>query len=290
MSRLRDKIAVVTGGCSGIGLGTVERFIEEGARVMIADIAVDAGRALAARFGDAAAFHRCDVTQEAQIRVLMDAAVERFGALDVVCNNAGAGGTAATIEEMTGDEWDRTQALLLRSVALGIRYAVPHLKARGGGAIVNTASIAGTQAGAAAVAYSVAKAGVIHLTRVAAAELARDGIRVNAICPGLILTNIFTTADRVPAAAASHVKQQMAQTASDAQPIARPGLPRDAANVIVFLASDEAAFVTGEHVMVDGGLSVGPRHSWDPALRAQRRRDRQEQIEEALRTVDPNKG
>jgi NAD(P)-dependent dehydrogenase (short-subunit alcohol dehydrogenase family) len=272
MDRLKGKVAVITGGCSGIGLGTVERFVAEGARVMVGDIDDAAGARLEARFDGVVAYQACDVMQETQIEALMAAAVARFGALDILFNNAGAGGSPNRIEDMTGEAWDRSQDLLLRSVALGIRYAIPHMKARGGGAIVNTASIAGMQAGAGPIAYSVAKAGVIHLTRVAAAELARDGIRVNAICPGLILTKIFTPLEVMPAGLATMIQQSMAQTAPDAQPIAKPGLPLDIANAALFFASDESAFVTGVHMLVDGGMYVGPRNSWDPEMRAERLR------------------
>ena len=271
MDRLKNKVAVITGGCSGIGLGTVERFVAEGAHVMVGDIDDAAGAALEARFDGKVAYQHCNVMEETQIEALMAAAVARFGGLDIVFNNAGAGGTPARIDEMTGEGWDRTQSLLLRSVALGIRYAVPHMKARGGGAIVNTASIAGVQSGAAPIAYSVAKAGVIHLTRIAGAELARSGIRVNAVCPGLILTNIFTAnPERVPPAAAPAVKAAMAKGAPHAQPIAKAGLPEDIANAVLFFASDDSAFVTGEHLLVDGGAFIGPRHVWDPAAQAER--------------------
>lgn len=269
--RLKDKVAVVTGGCSGIGLGTVELFVAEGAQVMVGDINDADGAALQARFGGRVAYQHCDVTDAAQIEALMAAAAARFGGLDIVFNNAGAGGTPAPIAEMTPEGWDRTQNLLLRSVALGIRYAVPHLLARGGGAIVNTASIAGVQSGAAPIAYSVAKAGVIHLTRIAGAELARSGIRVNAVCPGLILTNIFTAnPERVPPAAVPLVKAAMAKGAPDAQPIAKAGLPEDIARAVLFFASDDSAFVTGEHLLVDGGAFIGPRHVWDAAAQAER--------------------
>ena len=271
MDRLKNKVAVITGGCSGIGLGTVERFVAEGARVMVGDIDDQAGAALEARFDGKVAYQHCNVMEETQIEALMAAAVARFGGLDIVFNNAGAGGTPARIDEMTGEGWDRTQSLLLRSVALGIRYAVPHMKARGGGTIVNTASIAGVQSGAAPIAYSVAKAGVIHLTRIAGAELARSGIRVNAVCPGLILTNIFTAnPERVPPAAAPAVKAAMAKGAPNAQPINKAGLPEDIANAVLFFASDDSAFVTGEHLLVDGGAFIGPRHVWDTAAQAER--------------------
>ncbi len=272
MGRLQNKIAVITGGCSGIGLATAERFVAEGAQVVIGDIDDAAGAALAARYDGNLAYQSCDVTDERQIEALMAFAVSRFGGLDILFNNAGAGGSPNRLEDMTGEAWDRSQDLLLRSVALGMRYALPHMKAHGGGAIVNTASIAGMQAGAGPIAYSVAKAGVIHLTRVAAAELARDGVRVNAICPGLILTNIFTPAESVPAGLADIIKANMAQTASEAQPIAKPGLPADIANAALFFASDESAFVTGVHMLVDGGMFTGPRNAWDPELRAERMR------------------
>ena len=272
MGRLQNKTAVITGGCSGIGLATAERFVAEGAQVVIGDIDDAAGAALAARYDGNLAYQSCDVTDERQIEALMAFAVTRFGGLDILFNNAGAGGSPNRLEDMTGEAWDHSQDLLLRSVALGMRYALPHMKARGGGAIVNTASIAGMQAGAGPIAYSVAKAGVIHLTRVAAAELARDGVRVNAICPGLILTNIFTPAESVPAGLADIIKANMAQTASEAQPIAKPGLPADIANAALFFASDESAFVTGVHMLVDGGMFTGPRNAWDPELRAERMR------------------
>ena len=151
MPRLDNKIAVITGGCSGIGLATVELFVAEGARVIVADIQDSRGESLARRLGEAVRYQHCDVTDEAQIAATMQAAVDAFGGLDIVFNNAGAGGTRATIEEMTGEDWDRTQALLLRSVALGMRHAVPHMKARGGGAIVNTSSVSALEAGAAPI-------------------------------------------------------------------------------------------------------------------------------------------
>jgi NAD(P)-dependent dehydrogenase (short-subunit alcohol dehydrogenase family) len=278
MDRLKGKVAVITGGCSGIGLGTVERFVAEGARVMVGDIDEASGRAVEARFAGEVAFRRCDVTHEGDIAALMDAAAGRFGGLDVVFNNAGAGGARETLSEMTGEAWDRTHALLLRSVALGMRYAIPHLKrrGRGGGSIINTASIAGMQAGAGPIAYSTMKAAVIHLTRLAAAELGRDRIRVNAICPGLILTNIFTPG--VPMGFAEMVKAEMRQTAPEAQPIPKAGEPADIASAALFFASDESEFVTGVHMLVDGGMFTGPRQAWDPELRDARVRERQERL------------
>ena len=263
MARLDNKVAVITGGCSGIGLATVELFVAEGARVLIADIQDERGQALAARLGDAARYQHCDVTNEAQIAATMQAAMDGFGALDIVFNNAGAGGARETIEEMTGELWDRTQALLLRSVALGMRYAVPHMKGRGG-AIVNTSSVSALEAGAAPIAYSAAKAAVLHLSKLAAAELARYGIRVNAICPGFILTDIFTSSLGMSDNAAAQANAGLRALSPHAQPLAMPGSPEHIAQACLYLASDAAAFVTGTHLVVDGGLTIGPRSSWDP--------------------------
>ena len=263
MPALNDKVAVITGGCSGIGLATVELFVAEGARVVIADIQDERGTALADRFGDRAIYRHCDVMQEGQIAALMQAASDRFGALDILFNNAGAGGARETIEEMTGELWDRTHALLLRSVALGMRYAVPFMKQRGG-AIVNTSSISALEAGAAPIAYSAAKAGVLHLSRLAAAELSRYGIRVNALCPGFILTDIFVSGLGLTANAAAHANASLAAVSPHAQPLAIPGSPHHVAQACLYLASDASAFVTGTHIVVDGGITVGPRSAWVP--------------------------
>lgn len=275
MDRLKDKVAVITGGCSGIGRGTVEKFVAEGAKVLVGDIDDVVGRELESQFGPQVVYQHCDVLQEDQIKALMDGAVERWGQLDVVFNNAGAGGSGLPIAEIDGAGWDFTQQLLLRSVALGIRYAVPHMKARGKGSIINTASIAGLEAGRGPIAYSVMKAAVIHLSRLSAAELGRDGIRVNAICPGLILTNIFTPPGYVPDGLAREIKESMAQRAPDSQPIGKAGVPEDTANAVLFFASDESAFVTGVHMLVDGGMYTGPRHAWDPEMRAERAAERE---------------
>ena len=268
MGRLEGKVAVVTGGCSGIGLATVERFVAEGARVLVADIQDAAGADAVRRFGASVHYQHCDVTREGDIAAAMDAAAATFGGLDIVFNNAGAGGARLPIEEMTGEAWDATQALLLRSVALGIRYAVPHLRARGGGAIINTASIAGLEAGWSPIAYAVAKAVVIQLTRVAAAELARYQVRVNAICPGYILTNIFNSGTENPPDVAGRIDAALHQVAPNVQPMRIAGDPRHIADACVFLASEEAAFVNGIYLVVDGGLTIGPRHAWDPETKS----------------------
>lgn len=261
--RFEGKRAVITGAASGIGRATALRLADEGATVLIGDIDVAGGEALADGSGGRIAFQSTDVTVPAQIEALMCTA-GHSGGFDILINNAGAGGARATIDAIEADDWDRTQALLLRSVAIGMRYAAPLLAQRGGGAIVNISSISALASGYAPIAYSTAKAGVMHLSRVAAAELAKDNIRVNAVLPGFIVTNIFTSSVGVPAEQVEVVKGAIGAGAARAQPIARAGRPEDIAAAVAFLASDDAAFITGTHLLVDGGMFVGTRASWDP--------------------------
>ena len=262
--RLDGKVAVITGACSGIGLATLALFIEEGARVLAADVQVDAGQALVQRFPGVLRFASCDVTQPAQIRAAIDGAAEAFGGLDILFSNAGAGGTMAGVENWDEAGWDNTHALLLRSVAAGTSFAVPHLKRRGGGAIINTSSISALQAGFAPLAYAVAKAGVLHYTRLAAAELSAHRIRINAIVPGFIATNIFSGMMNLGLEQKAQLVQQIADRSGSANPIGRSGRPLDIAEAALFLASDAAGFITGTHLTVDGGITIGPRHAWDP--------------------------
>ena len=277
MDRLKDKIAVITGAASGIGRGTVELFVAEGCKVLAADIQDEQGRELERRFNGQVKYHRCDVTNEDDIKGTMQAAKDAFGGLDILFNNAGAGGSPNTIEDMTGEAWDRSMNLLLRSVALGTRYAIPFMKERGGGSIINTASVAALQAGMGPLAYSVAKAGVVHLTTVSAAQLGRSKIRVNAICPGLILTGIFAAGAKAmgaPDAMLDQINAGMKQMAPDAQPIPKGGVPADIARACLYFASDDSEFVTGTHLVVDGGMTTGPRQAWDPEEQARRMQQR----------------
>lgn len=277
---LKDKVAVITGAASGIGRATVELFVAEGARVLAADIDDEGGQALEDAFPGLVRYQRCDVTSEDDIAVAMEIAGQTFGGIDVLFNNAGAGGSRNTIETMTGEAWDVSQSLLLRSVVLGMRYALPYMKGRPGASIVNTASIAGLQVGAGSAAYSAAKAGVIHLTRVAAAEFAKYDVRVNAICPGLIVTNIFSSGEPMSKAARAMIQGAMRSNAAQSQPVRKVGEGADIAQTCLYLASPMSAFVTGTHIVVDGGLTIGPRHSWDAEEQARRMK-----AMEALRSV-----
>ena len=263
-ARLENKVALITGGCSGIGLGAVELFVAEGAKVVAADVQDEKGRMLEQRFPGRVRFAHCDVTKEADIKAAVDLASSEFGGLDILFNNAGHGGAIATVEETDAEGWDATFAVLLRAVILGMKHAVPLMKARGGGSIVNTASIAGLQAGWGPIAYSVAKCGVIHLTKVTAAELSPQKIRVNAICPGLIATSIFGASMGLPREVADQMAARIEEVAPKFQPVPKAGVPNDIAEAALYLASDASAFVTGTHLVVDGGITIGSRHSWAP--------------------------
>jgi NAD(P)-dependent dehydrogenase (short-subunit alcohol dehydrogenase family) len=268
-ARFTGKTIVVTGAASGIGRATALAFAGEGGIVYAADIDAAGFAATAAASNGEIRTVVTDVTQTEDIRALMDRAAAETGGIDVVFNNAGAGGDRAPIDEIEPAGWDRTMDLLLRSVAFGIRYAVPHMKGRastrnGGAAIINTSSVAAVGPGYSPTAYAVAKAGVLHLSKVAAADLAKHGIRVAAVQPGFINTNIFTRALDLTGDAETSAKAAIAAMSQQAQPVARGGQASDIAEAVLFLASEAAGFVTGTSLIVDGGMTIGPRHSWDP--------------------------
>jgi NAD(P)-dependent dehydrogenase (short-subunit alcohol dehydrogenase family) len=261
--RLDGKVAVITGGVSGIGLGTVELFVAEGARVVAADIQDEKGRMLEQRFKGAVRYARCDVTVEGDIAGALGLAKSEFGGLDILFNNAGISDGMRSIPDIQAETWSWIFDVLVRGPALGMKYAAPLMLERGGGSIINTASIAGLQAGWGPIAYSSAKAAVIHMSRCAAAQLSPQKIRVNAICPGLIATSIFGASIGLPRDVADQMAARVAEHGAKVQPIPKAGVPADIAKTALYLASEDSEFVTGTHIVVDGGITVGSRHSWD---------------------------
>jgi NAD(P)-dependent dehydrogenase (short-subunit alcohol dehydrogenase family) len=232
--------------------------------VVAADVQDEVGQQLQVKYPGQLYFAHCDVTQLDELRAALDSAAAHFGGLDILFSNAGRIGTMGGVQAFNAEAWDNTQNLLLRSVAAGASYAVPHMIKRGAGAIVNTSSISAMQAGYAPLAYSVAKAGVLHYTRVAAAELCALNIRINAVVPGFIATRIFGGLFGMDQQASQDLAHRVSEHSSSANPIGRAGQPQDIAEAALYLASDAARFVTGTHITVDGGITIGPRHSWDP--------------------------
>ena len=263
MGRLDGKIAVITGATSGIGLRTAEIFVAEGAKIVIAGRRAPEGEALAKKLGADCVFLKTDVTQEDQMRALIGTAVDKFGRIDCLFNNAGGPAQTGGIEGLEVDRFDAAMATLLRSVMLGMKHAAPHMRKQGSGSIINNGSIAGRLAGfSSSLVYGAAKAAVIHLTRCVAMELGESGIRVNSISPGVIATGIFGKALGLSVEAAEKTPAVMRELAKTAQPIQRAGLPEDIAYAAVFLASDESSFVNGNDLVVDGGMTGG--RNWTP--------------------------
>lgn len=253
MSRMQDKVVIITGGASGIGRGVVELFLAEGARVVIADINVDAGETAAAELGVNVYFKQTDVTSPISVKALVDFTVAELGRLDVIHNNAGAFGARGSIFEIEEDGFDFTFALLTKSVFLGMKYAAEVMKEQGGGSIINTASISATTPGYGPHIYQCAKAATLQLSRTFALELAQHNIRVNCVSPGGVYTSLIGNALGVDAAATKDISDGMAATL----PLGRTGTPMDIAQAVLFLAGDEASFITGQNLIVDGAESLG---------------------------------
>jgi NAD(P)-dependent dehydrogenase (short-subunit alcohol dehydrogenase family) len=256
--RLENKIAVITGGASGMGLATVARFLTEGAKVVIADYNEMTGQAalehfITEGFADYVRFVKTDVAKETDVAAMMALAVSEFGGLDIVFNNAGVGGAIGPLTETSVEDWDYTFDVLAKGVFLGVKHAAIYMKANNiAGSIINTASIAGLSGDGGPLVYSAAKAAVINLTQSAAVELAGHKIRVNAICPGFIVTPLADGGDP------NKTRERFRQ----GQPWPEAGQGEHIAGAALFLASDDARFVTGEHLVVDGGITAaGPELS-----------------------------
>jgi len=277
MTRLRGKVAIVTGAASGIGEAVARRFAAEGARVVAADVQDARGQAVVASLGDDASYCHCDVSREPDVLDLIAHAVDRFGRVDVLVNNAGSPGPGGPIEGIDVEAFDAVVGVLLRSVFLGIKHVAPVMKRQRSGSIVSTASVAGLRTGFGPHVYSAAKAAVIHLTHSVAMELGESGVRVNCICPGGIATPIFGKGLGLAPDAADRTVPLMKQVLSGMQPLQRAGLPQDIANAAAWLASDESSFVNGHALVVDGGLTGG--RMWSEVLQ------RRGVLEAAMRSI-----
>ncbi len=243
--RFQDRVAIVTGAASGIGEATARALAREGARAVVVDIDRAGGERVAAEIGGR--FEEVNVADGAAFRAFVDGTQESLGRIDVLVSNAFAS-AVGRIEALSTDEWQRTIDVTLTAVFIGLRAVAPLMRAQGGGAVVNVASISGLGGDRGLSAYNAAKAGVVNLTRTAALELAGANVRVNAVCPGLVdtpaLRRLF---DRLP---------DRREAAEKAIPIGRLARPEEVADAILFLASDAAAYVTGATLVVDGGLTA----------------------------------
>jgi NAD(P)-dependent dehydrogenase (short-subunit alcohol dehydrogenase family) len=249
--QLSGKLAVITGAATGIGRATALLFAQEGATVAIGDINEAGGRQTAADIeaaGGRASFVGCDVTEATAVEVLMRSAAETMGGIDVIINNAGAQ-RSGRVTEFAEEEWDLLMQVNPRSCFLGVKYGVPYLRQRGGGVIVNVASLAGLKGGPGMTAYSASKGAIVAFTKALAPELAPDGIRVNAMCPGWIDTPFNQPAIDFMGgrAAQDQVVQQIV-------PMGRQGTPEEIASGMLFLASDASSYMTGQALVIDGGV------------------------------------
>ena len=254
MGRIEGKVALITGAASGIGEATAELFAHEGARVMLADIQDELGRQVVERIHDAggtAEYIHCDVSAGEDVAGMVRATVDRFGRLDILYNNAGLG-RGGSITEIAEEDWDLVIDVDLKSIYLGCKYAIPEMKKTGGGTIISTASIAGLRGSPGLHAYSAAKAGVINLTRSIAGEVGPFGIRVNCICPGIIVTPIWRQVVDLTGEQQDSMWQAMAQRVL----LQRVGRPEDVARGALFLASDDSSYITGHALVIDGGLTA----------------------------------
>jgi len=248
--RLEDKVGLVTGGASGIGRATAMAFAREGAKVVLADLVVDAGEEVVRLINEAggeAIFVKCDVSKTAEVEAMINKAVETYGRLDYAFNNAGIGGDIAPVAECTEENWDHVIAVNLKGVWLCLKYEIRQMLKQGPGAIVNMSSVSGLVGDPDHPAYGASKHGVSGLTKAAALEYARAGIRVNAVCPAAIRTPMI---DRTLQAQPELSWQSLAS----GHPMGRIGEPEEVAEAVLWLCSDAASFITGHLLVLDGGL------------------------------------
>ncbi|WP_028936992.1 SDR family NAD(P)-dependent oxidoreductase [Pseudonocardia spinosispora] len=261
MSDLAGTVTIVTGGTSGLGAETAALFARRGVTVVIAGRRQEEGERTAARLGPSVHFHRTDVARETQVRELVESTHDRFGRLDCLVNNAGGGGTPGPVGELDLDAFAETLAVHVLGMAAGIKYAAAPMLAQGSGSIVNVASVGGSVAGWTPMDYSVAKAGVLQLTRCAAVELGERGIRVNSVSPGPIPTGIQLklpgTDPALAERAAASLVPLFAAGLRPWQAIPRVGDPADVAATIAWLGGPDSSFVTGQDIAVDGGIRAG---------------------------------
>jgi NAD(P)-dependent dehydrogenase (short-subunit alcohol dehydrogenase family) len=263
MGALDGKVAIITGGTSGIGEKTVELFVDEGAKVVVAARRQEEGRALEKRLG--VRFIRTDVSNEVDVKAMIDHAVKSFGRLDCLVNNAGVPSPMVSITEIDVATIDQLMAVNVRGVLLGIKHAAPVMMAQKSGSIVNISSIAALRGGVSGHIYTATKGAVLALARSAAAELGEKGIRVNSLSPGAIVTGIFAKNAGVEGPKADKLSDMLKAAFASLQPIPRAGLPEDIARAALFLASDASSFVNGQDIVVDGG-NICTTRGWSTAL------------------------
>lgn len=257
MGRLEGKTALITGAASGIGAATSKLFIEEGAKVLVTDIMDDIGNTLVDEYGKNAQYLHVDVSKETQVEDAVKHCVDEWGKLDIVFNNAGSGGVLGSITEITEQGLDKTVSVLFKGVFFGVKHAAKVMRKQRYGSIINTASTAGIRTASGPHIYSACKAAVIQLTRTAASEVGRDGVRVNCVCPGGIATPLFLRSIGCSQEVAEANLPLLERMLGRNSHVGRAGTPMDVAKTVLWLAGDESGYVTGQAIVVSGGSTNG---------------------------------